>query len=58
MVTGLDNTNGVSVQLLGYDGPIDWRFRDDGIVMIPPNMSPADVPSPYAYVFKITGALR
>jgi alpha-L-fucosidase len=58
VVTGLDNTNGVSVQLLGYDGPIDWRFRDDGIVMIPPNMSPADVPSPYAYVFKITGALR
>ncbi len=58
VVSGLDNTNAVSVRLLGYDGPIDWRAHGNEVVIIPPTMSPADVPSPYAYVFKIAGALR
>jgi alpha-L-fucosidase len=58
VVSGLDNTNAVSVRLLGYDGPIDWQVHGDNVVIDTPRMSPADVPSPYAYVFKITGALR
>jgi alpha-L-fucosidase len=58
VVSGLDNTAGVSVQLLGYDGPVDWRAHDKEIVIVPPRMSPAEVPSRYAYVFKIIGALR
>ncbi len=57
-IADLDKTDGVSVRLLGYDGPIDWRAHGNEVVIIPPTMSPPDVPSPYAYVFKITGALR
>jgi alpha-L-fucosidase len=56
-VAGLGSTEGVSVELLGYVGPIDWRIQGSGVVITPPRMSPAQMPSPYAYVFKISGAL-
>lgn len=57
-VGGLDHSDGVSVELLGYDGAIEWRARRGGIAITPPKMSPAEVPSPYAWVFKVGGALR
>lgn len=47
-----------SVKLLGFEGPIEWRQEGGSLYFSPPLMSPADVPSPYAYVFKIDGALR
>jgi alpha-L-fucosidase len=58
VVDGLDNTDAVSVRLLGYDGFIDWQSHDGGVVITPPIISPADAPSPYAYVFKVAGVLR
>ncbi len=57
-VGNLDNTDGVAVELLGYDGPIDWQVRGDDLVISTPRMSPSQMPSAYAYVFKISGALR
>jgi len=42
---------------LGFDGPVQWRVEDGVLVFVPPLMSPAQVPSPYAYVFRIGGAL-
>ena len=57
-VSNLDNTDGVAVELLGYDGPIDWQVRGDDLVISTPRMSPSQMPSPYAHVFKISGALR
>jgi alpha-L-fucosidase len=57
-ISNLDNTDGVAVELLGYDGPIDWQVRGDGLVITTPRMSPSQMPSDLAYVFKITGALR
>ena len=57
-VSNLDNMDGVAVELLGYDGPIDWQVRGDDLVISTPRMSPSQMPSASAYVFKITGALR
>ena len=57
-IDGLDDPGLLSVELLGFEGPIEWRREDDSLYFSPPLMSPADVPSPYAYVFKIDGAFR
>ena len=56
-IEGLDPGAGFSVALLGYDGPIDWRRDSDALVITPPLMSPREMPIPYAYVFKLSGAL-
>jgi alpha-L-fucosidase len=52
-----DRPEGVSVELLGFEGPIEWRVEGRSIIIDPPVMSPSQVPSPYAYVFKIGSAL-
>jgi alpha-L-fucosidase len=57
-VSHLDDTEGVVVQLLGYADPIDWQVRGDDVIIHAPTMSPSQMPGPYAYVFKISGALR
>ena len=56
-IEGLGRTEGLSVELLGYEGPIDWRIEGRSLVIVPPVMSPNQVPSPYAYVFKISAGL-
>jgi len=48
----------VSVELLGFQGPVEWRMDGETLVLTPPLMSPREVPSPYAYVFKLGGAIR
>jgi alpha-L-fucosidase len=57
-IDGLERTEGVTVELLGFDGPVEWQAEGGSLVFVPPLMSPAQVPSPYAFVFKIGGALR
>jgi alpha-L-fucosidase len=57
-IDGLDSTEGVTVELLGFDGPVAWRVEGRSLVIAPPLMSPHQVPSVYAYVFKIGAALR
>ena len=51
-------TGGITVELLGFGGPVEWRWEGRSIIIDPPLMSPSQVPSPYAFVFKITNALR
>jgi alpha-L-fucosidase len=57
-VDGLDRGEHLSVTLLGSEQSIDWRPDGGSVVITPPLMSPRTMPSPYAYVFKIRGALR
>jgi alpha-L-fucosidase len=52
-IHGLDHTEDVSVGLLGFDGEVQTREENGALVIIPPLMSPSQVPSPFAYVFKI-----
>jgi hypothetical protein len=46
------------VELLGFAGGVESRWEEGALVLTPPLMSPAQVPSPYAYVFKIAGAIQ
>jgi alpha-L-fucosidase len=48
----------LSVTLLGYERSIQWHVDGSSVVFTPPLMSPTEVPSAYAYVFKIRDALR
>ena len=57
-IEGLEDSAVLSVELLGFEGPIEWRQEGSSLYFSPPLMSPAAMPSPYAYVFKIGGALR
>jgi len=49
---------GITVRLLGFEGPISWRVEDGALVLVPPLMPPSRVPNPAAFVFRIGGALR
>ena len=53
-IDGLDQTEVLTVELLGFEGPIEWRVDDGSLFFTPPLMSPGEIPSPYAYVFKIS----
>ena len=41
-----------NVELLGFDGKLDWKQDQNGLSI----MTPAKKPSDYAVVFKVTGA--
>jgi alpha-L-fucosidase len=41
-----------NVELLGYDGKIEWSQDDTGLNVLAPSKKPCD----YAFVFKVTGA--
>ncbi|MGD8726519.1 MAG: alpha-L-fucosidase C-terminal domain-containing protein, partial [Gemmatimonadales bacterium] len=56
-IEGLTPGDELGVTLLGYDGPVAWHAEGSTVVFTPPLMSPSQVPNPYAYVFKISGAL-
>ncbi len=55
MVGGVNNPRAVT--MLGYDGSIDYSFSGNRLVITPPALDPASNPSPYAWVYKISGAL-
>jgi len=57
-IPGLKGPDGVTVELLGFAGKVESRWEEGTLVLTPPLMSPAQVPSPYAYVFKIAGAIQ
>ncbi|WP_300602104.1 alpha-L-fucosidase [Niabella sp.] len=44
------------VQLLGLPGTVSFRATTDGITLRAPQVTPANNPSPYAWVYKIEGA--
>lgn len=43
----------VSVSMLGLDEPVKWKIEGDKTIIQPPLITPAQVPSRYAYVFKL-----
>jgi alpha-L-fucosidase len=53
--------NGVSspsnVTMLGYDGRIDYSVSGNRLTITPPGLNPGNNPSPYAWIYKISGAL-
>ena len=57
-IYGLDRTETVSVELLGFEGDIEWRVEAASLIIVAPVMSPLQVPSMYSYVFKVSSALR
>ncbi|MCP4166092.1 MAG: alpha-L-fucosidase [Chloroflexi bacterium] len=57
-VVGLDTGGAISVELLGYKQAIEWISEGDRIMITPPLISPAQVPCRYAYVFKLSNAIR
>jgi alpha-L-fucosidase len=56
-IDGLDPGEHPSVTLLGSERSIEWHADGRSVIFTPPLMSPSEVPSPYAYVFKISAAL-
>jgi len=57
-IDGLSTIQGITVTLLGFEGPVRWYEDGGSLVIAPPLMSPDEVPVPYAFVFKIGGALQ
>ncbi|MFC1661985.1 alpha-L-fucosidase, partial [Gemmatimonadota bacterium] len=57
-IDGLHHTEGLTVELLGFEGPVEWWVENRSLILVPPLMTPQQVPIPYAYVFKIGAALR
>ena len=57
-VSDIENDEGVRVSLLGYEKPIVWTFIGNQVVISPPLMSPSEMPSLDAFVFKIANALK
>jgi alpha-L-fucosidase len=54
-VSGFRGTEKTEVSLLGFDGPVEWKVMEDGLLIKPPSVNPETVPCEYAWVFKITG---
>jgi alpha-L-fucosidase len=42
-----------NVELLGFDGKLQWSQDDSALKVLVPQQKPGD----YAFVFKVTGAL-
>jgi len=45
------------VTMMGYDGKIEHSFSGNRIVISPPPLNPGNNPSPFAWVYKLSGAL-
>ena len=43
--------------MLGLEQAIDWSVMGNRLIIVPPSVSPADVPCRHAYCFKIKNAL-
>ncbi len=55
IIESLKNPSRVS--MLGYEGEIDFSFSGGRLVIKQPVLTPGDNPSPYAWVYKISGVL-
>ena len=54
----VDGVSKGSVSMLGYDGEIKSSAKGKSLTIEPPNLTPANNPCDYAWVFKIEGALK
>jgi alpha-L-fucosidase len=48
--------NPTAVSMLGYNGKIEWTYKNGTLTITPPPITPANNPCNYAWVFKIAGA--
>ena len=51
---GLKANSGTQVTVLGLSKPVKWTSQKDGLSIRPPHINPSEIPSPYAFVYKIT----
>ena len=56
-VAGVSPTRQLTVTLLGSSVPVRHRRSHGQLVIQPPALTPAQIPSPFAYVFKVQNAL-
>lgn len=45
------------VEMLGYNGEIKFTYTGNRLFITPPSLTPGDNPSPYAWVYKLSGTL-
>ncbi len=57
-IEGITGTAMTKISLLGYERDVDWQIADDGVLIQPPDISPATEPCDYAWVFKVSDALE
>jgi len=53
-IKGINRTDKINVSLLGYDGVVEWKMAEDGLIINPPSLDPAANPCSYAWVFRIS----
>jgi alpha-L-fucosidase len=53
-VQGIAGTDKTNVSLLGYDGVVEWKTTEEGVIIRPPGVNLGTVPCDYAWVFKIS----
>jgi alpha-L-fucosidase len=46
------------VSMLGYNGKIEWTYKNGTLNITPPPITPANNPCNYAWTFKIEGAVK
>lgn len=49
---GLKNV--VAVEMLGYNGKIEYKEKSNEIILVPPCVNPANLPGKYAWVYKVS----
>lgn len=52
-VEGIEKTEDTHVSLLGFKGDVNWESKTGAIVIVPPMVTPANMPCRYAWIFKI-----
>lgn len=52
-IEGVGQTSKTGVSLLGIEGDVDWEIQSGSLVIKPPQVTPADSPCHYAWIFKI-----
>ncbi|MFH1744292.1 MAG: alpha-L-fucosidase [bacterium] len=55
ILTAPECSSNTGVAMLGYEGNTRWEKADGKMKIYPPQLSVDDIPTPHAYVFKLTG---
>lgn len=55
-VQGIAGTEKMKISLLGFEGKVEWKTADGGVIVRPPCLNPVTMPCDYAWVFKVSGS--
>jgi alpha-L-fucosidase len=47
-----------NVSMLGFSGKVDYSFKGNKLTIIPPAITPANIPCQYAWVFKLSNGIK